>query len=64
MGGREVLKTAAHRIIPSTLELGGKSALIVMPDANLEEAVKGTILANFFSQGQVCSNAARVFVHE
>ncbi|TNN20831.1 Aldehyde dehydrogenase family 9 member A1-A isoform 2 [Schistosoma japonicum] len=62
-GGRCVLKCAAERIIPSTLELGGKSPLIIMSDANLDEAVKGTLMANFYTQGQVCSNAARVFVH-
>ncbi len=64
MGGREVLKAAAQKIIPSTVELGGKSALIVMPDADIDEAAKGAVLANFFSQGQVCSNAARIFVHK
>ncbi len=64
VGGREVLKAAAQKIIPSTVELGGKSALIVMPDADIDEAAKGAVLANFFSQGQVCSNAARIFVHK
>ncbi|KAF7255675.1 hypothetical protein EG68_06979 [Paragonimus skrjabini miyazakii] len=63
-GGRSVLSTAANRIVPGTVELGGKSALIIMPDANLNEAVKGTLMANFYSQGQVCSNAGRVFVHK
>ncbi|OON15922.1 betaine-aldehyde dehydrogenase domain protein, partial [Opisthorchis viverrini] len=63
-GGRAVLSSAAHRIIPGTVELGGKSALIIMPDADLDEAVKGTLMANFYSQGQVCSNAARVYVHK
>lgn len=62
-GGEAVLSAAALRIIPATVELGGKSALIVMPDADLDEAVKGTLMANFYTQGQVCSNAARVFVH-
>ncbi|KAF6768065.1 hypothetical protein AHF37_08327 [Paragonimus kellicotti] len=63
-GGRSVLSTAANRIVPGTVELGGKSALIIMPDADLNEAVKGTLMANFYSQGQVCSNAGRVFVHK
>ncbi|TPP64638.1 Betaine aldehyde dehydrogenase [Fasciola gigantica] len=62
-GGQAVLSMAALRIIPCTVELGGKSALIIMPDADLDEAVKGTLMANFYTQGQVCSNAARVFVH-
>jgi len=46
------------------LELGGKSPLIIFEDADLDEAVKGAVLANFLNQGQVCSNAARVFVQE
>uniref|UniRef100_A0A183ARR1 Aldedh domain-containing protein n=1 Tax=Echinostoma caproni TaxID=27848 RepID=A0A183ARR1_9TREM len=62
-GGQAVLRAAAHRIIPGTVELGGKSALIIMSDADLDEAVKGTLMANFYTQGQVCSNASRVFVH-
>ncbi|CAH8829350.1 unnamed protein product [Trichobilharzia szidati] len=62
--GRCILQATANRIVPSTVELGGKSPLIIMPDADLDEAVKGALMANFYSQGQVCSNAARVFVHQ
>ena len=47
-----------------TLELGGKSPLIVFADADLDDAVSGAMLANFYSAGQVCSNATRVFLHE
>jgi NAD-dependent aldehyde dehydrogenases len=47
-----------------TLELGGKSPLIIMQDADLDQAVKGTMMANWYSNGQVCSNGTRVFVHE
>jgi len=47
-----------------TLELGGKSPLIIMDDANLDEAVTGAMQANWYSNGQVCSNGTRVFVHE
>ena len=46
-----------------TLELGGKSPLIVFEDAKLDNAVSGALLANFYSAGEVCSNATRVFVH-
>ncbi len=46
-----------------TLELGGKSPMIVFPDADLGNAVRGALMANFLSQGQVCSNGTRVFVH-
>ena len=45
-----------------TLELGGKSPLIVFDDADLDNAVSGAMLGNFYSTGQVCSNGTRVFV--
>ena len=45
-----------------TMELGGKSPLLVFDDADLEDAVSGAILGNFYSSGQVCSNGTRVFV--
>jgi betaine-aldehyde dehydrogenase len=54
---------AAQTLKNVTLELGGKSPLIVFDDAKLDNAVGGALLANFYSSGQVCSNATRVFVH-
>lgn len=45
-----------------TLELGGKSPLLVFADSDLENAVKGAMMANFLTQGEVCSNGTRVFV--
>merc|ERR1711894_743700 len=45
-----------------TLELGGKSPCIIFEDSNLDNAVSGAMLANFLTQGQVCSNGTRVFV--
>ena len=47
-----------------TLELGGKSPLIIFDDADLTNAVKGALMANFLTQGEVCSNGTRVFVQE
>lgn len=47
-----------------TMELGGKSPLIVFEDADIDEAVSATLMANFYSNGQVCSNGTRVFIHE
>ena len=47
-----------------TLELGGKSPLIIMEDADLDQAVAGAMAANWYSNGQVCSNGTRVFIHE
>jgi betaine-aldehyde dehydrogenase len=58
--GQKVAKAAAGK--PVTLELGGKSPLIIFADADLEDAVSAAILGNFYSSGQVCSNATRVFV--
>lgn len=61
--GRKVAEAAGRGLKHTTLELGGKSPLIVFDDADLEAAVSGAILGNFYSTGQVCSNGTRVFVH-
>ena len=61
--GKAVMADASHTLKNVTLELGGKSPLIVFEDAKLDNAVAGALLANFYSSGQVCSNATRVFVH-
>jgi betaine-aldehyde dehydrogenase len=61
--GKAVMSDAAATLKHVTLELGGKSPLIVFDDAKLDNAVSGAILGNFYSSGQVCSNATRVFVH-
>lgn len=62
--GRKVMAMAAHRPMPVTLELGGKSPIIVCDDADLDTAVAATVVANFATQGEVCSNGTRVFVHQ
>ncbi len=61
--GKAVMSDAAQTLKNVTLELGGKSPLIIFEDAKLDNAVAGALLANFYSSGQVCSNATRVFVH-
>lgn len=61
--GKKVYASAASQIKHVTMELGGKSPLIVFEDANIEDAISGAILGNFYSSGQVCSNGTRVFVH-
>jgi betaine-aldehyde dehydrogenase len=61
--GKAVMSDAAHTLKNVTLELGGKSPLIIFGDAKLDNAVSGALLANFYSSGQVCSNGTRVFVH-
>ncbi|MEM8577339.1 MAG: betaine-aldehyde dehydrogenase [Pseudomonadota bacterium] len=60
--GRKVYAAAAAGIKHVTMELGGKSPLIVFDDADVENAVSAAILGNFYSSGQVCSNGTRVFV--
>ncbi len=47
-----------------TMELGGKSPLIIFDDADLDNAVSAAMMGNWYSSGQVCSNATRVFVQE
>ena len=60
--GKKVYAAAAAKMKHVTMELGGKSPMIIFDDANLEDAVGGAILGNFYSSGQVCSNGTRVFV--
>lgn len=60
--GQKVAGSAAGAMKYVTMELGGKSACIVLPDADLSQAVDGAMMANFFSTGQVCTNGTRVFV--
>ncbi|ERH08677.1 MAG: aldehyde dehydrogenase (acceptor) [halophilic archaeon J07HX64] len=62
--GSEVMKNAAEHITDITLELGGKSPLVVFPDADLEQAVQTTITAIFFNTGECCCAGSRLFVHE
>ncbi|MFD1911742.1 betaine-aldehyde dehydrogenase [Halodurantibacterium flavum] len=60
--GRKVYAAAAEGMRHVTMELGGKSPLIVFDDADIEDAIGGAMLGNFYSSGQVCSNGTRVFV--
>ena len=60
--GRKVLGLAGSLMKHATMELGGKSPLIVFSDADIDNAVGGAMMANFYSTGQVCSNGTRVFV--
>jgi betaine-aldehyde dehydrogenase len=62
--GRKVYAAAAAGMKHVTMELGGKSPMIVFDDADLDNAVGGAILGNFYSSGQVCSNGTRVFVQK
>ncbi|WP_170341900.1 betaine-aldehyde dehydrogenase [Ruegeria arenilitoris] len=62
--GRKVYAAAAEGMKHVTMELGGKSPMIVFDDADIDNAVSGAILGNFYSSGQVCSNGTRVFVQK
>lgn len=63
--GRIVARAAGEKLIPVTLELGGKSPMIVMHDADVDKAVAGAISGmRFTRQGQSCTAASRIFVHE
>ena len=61
--GQKVYQAAAEGVRHVTMELGGKSPLIVFADADLDAAVGAAMLGNFYSSGQICSNGTRVFVH-
>ncbi|MGI9365339.1 MAG: betaine-aldehyde dehydrogenase [Rhizobiaceae bacterium] len=62
--GSKIMAAAAADLKHISLELGGKSPLIIFDDAHMENAVSGAIMANFYSTGQVCSNGTRVFVQD
>ncbi|MCE9685212.1 betaine-aldehyde dehydrogenase [Shewanella sp. AS16] len=62
--GKKVMAAAASSLKDVTMELGGKSPLIIFDDADLDNAVSAAMLANFYTQGEICTNGTRVFVHE
>jgi succinate-semialdehyde dehydrogenase / glutarate-semialdehyde dehydrogenase len=62
--GREVAQRAAARLIGVSLELGGKNALLVLRDADLDKAAEGAVRACFASAGQLCISIERLFVDE
>ena len=62
--GRQILRGAAGNLKRVTLELGGKSANIIFPDADIDAAVKAAGSGIFFNTGQVCSAGSRILVHE
>lgn len=62
--GRGIARAAAERVVPVTLELGGKSANILFPDAPMERAVEAAAMGILYGQGQVCSAGSRLLLHE
>ena len=62
--GRHVYLAAAQNLRPAVMELGGKSALIVFEDADVEKAVEWAMFGVFWTNGQICSSTSRLLVHE
>ena len=62
--GRRVLQTAAENVTFATMELGGKNALLVLKDADLEVAVNVALEGMFYNQGEACTSTSRILVHD
>ena len=62
--GKHILRTSADSMKRVSLELGGKSPTIIMPDADLEKAIPGAAMSIFFNSGQICFAGSRLLVHE
>ncbi|MFE1437947.1 succinic semialdehyde dehydrogenase [Streptomyces sp. NPDC058739] len=62
--GREVAQGAAARLVGVSLELGGKNAMLVLEDADLDKAAAGAVRSCFSSAGQLCISIERLYVHE
>ncbi|AEG51482.1 Salicylaldehyde dehydrogenase [Sphingobium chlorophenolicum L-1] len=62
--GRLIAERAGRRLKPVLLELGGKAPLLVLKDADLDEAVKAAAFGAFFNQGQICMSTERIIVEE
>lgn len=61
--GTAAAKSAAEHVIPATLELGGKNAIVVFEDADLERAVPDALEAAFFNKGEACTAGSRLLIH-
>lgn len=62
--GKKIMAACSDELKHVTLELGGKSPLVIFDDADIDNAVSGAMMANFYTQGEVCSNGTRVFVQK
>jgi betaine-aldehyde dehydrogenase len=62
--GKKVMAAAASSLKQVTMELGGKSPLIIFNDADIDNAVSAAMLGNFYTQGEICTNGTRVFVQQ
>lgn len=62
--GRKIIEYSSKNVIPSTMELGGKSANIVFPDANIDAAVEAAAMTLVINKGEICMAGSRLFLHE
>ncbi len=62
--GKAIMKQASQNLTPVTLELGGKDAMIVLPDADLDYATSAALWGGYTNSGQVCASVERLIVHE
>lgn len=62
--GKEIVTSALGNLKKVSLELGGKSPVIIMPDANMEAAIPGAAMGIFYNTGQVCAAGSRLYVHK
>ncbi|MCI4371222.1 MAG: aldehyde dehydrogenase family protein [Thermoplasmata archaeon] len=62
--GKQLLRIVADRVVPTTLELGGKNPQIVLPDAKMDRAVRGALWGAFQNAGQMCWAGSKLLVHE
>jgi succinate-semialdehyde dehydrogenase/glutarate-semialdehyde dehydrogenase len=62
--GKKIMATAAERLTPVVLELGGKDPMVVLEDADIEKASDAAVWGAFFNSGQVCASVERLYVHE
>src|SRR5690606_22803049 len=62
--GRTIGERAGRNLIGACLELGGKNPMIVLPDANLDDAVKGALFGAFGNTGQICMHIERMYIHD
>ncbi|WDE13426.1 betaine-aldehyde dehydrogenase [Thalassomonas haliotis] len=62
--GKKVMTAAAGNLKEVTMELGGKSPLVIFDDADVDNAVSAAMLGNFYTQGEICTNGTRVFVQK
>lgn len=61
--GQAVIRTASENLTPTLLELGGKNALVIFDDADLDSALRWAVEGGYFNQGEACTAASRVLVH-